>query len=123
MHVNYKVVQTCLGNNLQCRAYPLLPTGSLLGRPGSLKRPKPLLGSLLGLFLFEKSPFSAKSCIGSLFFSLFFAIQAYDFWKVTQYIKEENKFDLLVAVGTNLIQMKIVRWSPFELNVQFRVII
>ena len=24
----------------------LLPTGSLLGRPGSLKRPKPLLGSL-----------------------------------------------------------------------------
>ena len=38
--------------------YPLLPTGSLLERPGSLKRPKPLSGSLLGLFLFEK-----KSCI------------------------------------------------------------
>ena len=25
--------------------------------------------------------------------------------------------------GTNLIQLKLVKWSPFELNVQFRVTI
>ena len=50
---------------------PLLPTGSLLGGPGSLKRPKPLFGSLLGHFLFIKSLFSAKSCNGSLFCKVF----------------------------------------------------
>ena len=32
-------------------------------------------------------------------------------------------FWLNIKYGTHLIQLKIVKWSPFELNVQFRVTI
>ena len=65
--------QVCGGRHLGGRQVgALLPIGSLLGRPGSLKRPKPLFGSLLGLFLFSKSPFSAKISNGSLFLGTFY---------------------------------------------------
>ena len=47
----------------------------------------------LGVLLFEKSPFSEKSCNGALF-KVFFVHQAYDFWKVTLYIKRKNELDL-----------------------------
>ena len=50
-------------------------------------------GPTLSIFYLKSLPFLQNVALG-LSFEVFFAIQAYDFWKVMQYIKEENQLDL-----------------------------
>ena len=49
-------------------AVATLATGSILGRPGSFKRPKPLCGSLLGLFFILKVFFLVDFLLFKLLF-------------------------------------------------------
>ena len=87
----------------------ILPLTSLLGRPGSLKRPKPLIGSLfMSLFYLKKSLFQQKKMYFFSSFSLgsFLPFQQISFGKYSIILRERKKS--IETLNTIIAKKKMV---------------